>query len=111
MNKDFFGLIWNGYFRGRLLILNLYKILELLLDNVVIYCIWFNKYISNRLCDILKFCFIWCFCDNGLNNLIIFFKWGIFILGYKKVKNRRLMYFCKCVECGIIKIKFVKWGN
>ena len=28
--------------------------------------------------------------------------------GYKKTKNSRLMFFCKCAECGITKTKFVK---
>ena len=28
--------------------------------------------------------------------------------GYKQAKNGRLMFFCTCAECGIIKTKFVK---
>ena len=28
--------------------------------------------------------------------------------GYKKSKNGKLMFYCKCKECGIIKYKFVK---
>ena len=28
--------------------------------------------------------------------------------GYKKSKNGKLMFYCKCTECGIIKYKFVK---
>ena len=28
--------------------------------------------------------------------------------GYKKAKNGRLIYFCKCAECGIMKTRFVK---
>ena len=28
--------------------------------------------------------------------------------GYKRAKNGKLMYFCKCAECGIMKFKFVK---
>ena len=28
--------------------------------------------------------------------------------GYKKAKNGRLIYFCKCTECGIMKTRFVK---
>ena len=28
--------------------------------------------------------------------------------GYKKTKNGRLMFFCKCAECGITKTKFAK---
>ena len=28
--------------------------------------------------------------------------------GYKKSKNGKLMFYCKCKECGIMKYKFVK---
>ena len=28
--------------------------------------------------------------------------------GYKKSKNDKLMFYCKCKECGIMKYKFVK---
>ena len=28
--------------------------------------------------------------------------------GYKKAKNGRLMYSCKCAECGIMKFKFIR---
>ena len=28
--------------------------------------------------------------------------------GYKKAKNGRLMFYCNCKECGIMKYKFVK---
>ena len=28
--------------------------------------------------------------------------------GYKKAKNGKFMYYCKCAECGIMKYKFVK---
>ena len=28
--------------------------------------------------------------------------------GYKKAKNGKFMFYCKCVECGIMKYKFVK---
>ena len=28
--------------------------------------------------------------------------------GYKKAKNGKFMFYCKCAECGIMKYKFVK---
>ena len=28
--------------------------------------------------------------------------------GYKNAKNGRLMHYCKCAECGIMKFKFIK---
>ena len=28
--------------------------------------------------------------------------------GYKKAKNGKFMFYCKCEECGIMKYKFVK---
>ena len=28
--------------------------------------------------------------------------------GYKKSKNGKFMFYCKCEECGIMKYKFVK---
>ena len=31
--------------------------------------------------------------------------------GYKKSKNGKLMFYCKCTECGIIKYKFVKTSD
>ena len=31
--------------------------------------------------------------------------------GYKKSKNDKLMFYCKCKECGIMKYKFVKTSS